>query len=324
MIRSLLLSSVVLAAPAVAQERSTAPAGIVLGRTHRLGEVQVSAYAERLRYEGLRRMTTRVSTADAFALGYSIEPLELDDDQVTVAGELGLGERLSVLASLPYHQKWMHLEVDGGPTFQTRSQGLGDLLVTGLLRVVDDQDQTLTLALGLSLPTGSIEQRHDVPGTPRAKLPYAMQLGSGTFDFLPSATYEGRDGPWSFGAQGQMRWHTDVNDEGYRLGNWLRMDGWLGRDVGLFTALGHLRATTWDNIEGRDPELDRSESTLNEPLLQAGTRLDASVGFEYHDAQPGAGNTALSFEIGIPLLQTLDGPQLERDWSARIGWRLAF
>lgn len=321
MIRSLLLSTVVLAAPVLAQEASRAPAGIVVGRTTRLGEMQVSAHAERLRYEGLRDTTTRVSTADAFALGYSIEPLELNDDLVTVAGELGLGERLAVIAALPYHQKWMHLEVDGGATFQTRSQGMGDLLVTGLLRLVAAPNDTLTLALGLSLPTGSIDQRHDVPGQPRARLPYAMQLGSGTFDFLPSATYEGRDGPWSFGAQGQMRWHTDVNDRGYRLGNWLRMDGWIGRDVGLFTALGHLRASSWDNIEGRDPELVRSESTLNEPLLQAGTRLDASVGLEYHDAQPGAGNTALSFEIGLPLLQTLDGPQLERDWSARVGWR---
>ena len=50
------------------------------------------------------------------------------------------------------------------------------------------------LNLGVSLLTGSTDERDDTPALANALLPYTMQLGSGTFDVLTGATYNARQG----------------------------------------------------------------------------------------------------------------------------------
>ena len=32
----------------------------------------------------------------------------------------------------------------------------------------------------------------------------------------------------------------------------------------------------------------------------------------------------LAFELGVPVYQKLNGPQMETDWTATLGWQLAF
>ena len=57
--------------------------------------------------------------------------------------------------------------------------------------------------VGLSFPTGSINERDKNPMSMgnNVRLPYPMQNGSGTYDFLPGLTYIGKQEVWSWGAQ---------------------------------------------------------------------------------------------------------------------------
>jgi hypothetical protein len=76
--------------------------------------------------------------------------------------------------------------------------GLGDTEVRGAYKV----NEVLTASLGLSLPTGSVEETvTSMRKTFRA--PYDMQLGSGTFDLKPALTYNALSGDalWNWGAQ---------------------------------------------------------------------------------------------------------------------------
>ena len=71
------------------------------------------------------------------------------------------------------------------------------------------------LNLGLSLPTGSIDEKHTSGNT----LGYGMQLGSGTYEFHPAITYLAQTQSYSYGAQigGVLR--IGENDQDYTLGN---------------------------------------------------------------------------------------------------------
>ncbi|MEM7730934.1 MAG: transporter, partial [Pseudomonadota bacterium] len=77
-------------------------------------------------------------------------------------------------------------------TFTTNSSGFGDTKLGGLVRLYEDETHHLHANIGFSLPTGSITETDRVLAPtgmrPTLRLPYAMQLGSGTFDLLPGLT----------------------------------------------------------------------------------------------------------------------------------------
>ncbi len=121
---------------------------------------------------------------------------------------------LTLMGMVNYIDKEMdHLTYSGMPVavppliggFTTKSQGIGDTRISGLYRLYKDSVHKAHLNLGLSLPTGSITERDSIltpTGTrPDVRLPYAMQLGTGTFDLLPGLTYTGRVADFSWGGQ---------------------------------------------------------------------------------------------------------------------------
>ena len=67
-----------------------------------------------------------------------------------------------------------------GVSFTTSTQGPGDLKLSGLYNIMRQNRQSFHLNAGISFPTGSINERDDTPAGSNVRLPYPMQLGSGT------------------------------------------------------------------------------------------------------------------------------------------------
>ena len=91
-------------------------------------------------------------------------------------------------------------------SFESRSEGAGDTTIGALFRGGETATGKWHYGLGLSLPTGSIKQTGTVltPMNMTAtgkRLPYPMQLGSGSYDLKPSITYNGDWGSWRVGGQ---------------------------------------------------------------------------------------------------------------------------
>lgn len=80
-------------------------------------------------------------------------------------------------------------------------------------------------------------------------------------------------------------------------------------------ALGRIK-----NIGGADSDLNPAMVPTADPSRRAGTRVDALVGA---NALIGGGHR-LSLEFGYPILQDLNGPQLETDFVGTIGWQFSF
>ncbi len=76
----------------------------------------------------------------------------------------------------------------------------------------------------------------------------------------------------------------------------------------------------WGNIRGRDPDLDPAVNPAFDPNKQKGRRLDLFVGAMLYAPEGSLKGHRLTIEGGMPLYQSLAGPQLETDWQWTIAW----
>ena len=212
--------------------------------------------------------------------------------------------------------------------FTTSSQGFGDTKLSGLFRLYDNQTHHFHASLGVSLPTGSITERGRIltpmGGTPTVRLPYAMQLGSGTFDLLAGLTYTGKTDDFSWGAQ----YRTDLrlegsNSEGYRLGNVHGLTAWLAYqwDPSFSTSI-RLDGTSTGRIRGIDPAIVAPVQTAD-PSNYGGERLDLLVGLNFVAQNGILRGHRFAIEGGVPIYQNLNGPQMQTDFLLTIGWQKA-
>ena len=303
---------------------SHAPIGVMGDHTHAAGEWMVSLRAMRMHMEGLRDGTSGLSESDVFARGFMVTPTEMDMDMWMLGAMYAPTDRWTLMAMVPYLDLSMDHVTASSVPFTTKASGLGDVSLSGLCELVDDGEHRFHATFGVSLPTGSIDERGDTPAMTDAKLPYPMQLGTGTFDLLPGLTYQGHEGSLSWGAQGTARVHLGENDEGYRHGDRQNLTGWLAHRWGRVSASARLSASHWENFKGSDPELNPAMVPTASPDLRGGDRVDALLGVNWHKAGGALPGLRLALEVGAPIYEDLDGPQLETDWTVTLALQYAF
>jgi hypothetical protein len=212
--------------------------------------------------------------------------------------------------------------------FSTETSGMTDTRVLGLFRLLDSGAHHVHFQAGVSLPTGSITETGSVLApsgmTMNVRLPYPMQLGSGTYDAIGGVTYTGKSDKWSWGAQYQGVFRQGTNDESYRLGNDYQTTGWLAYlwkpPVSTSVRLAYQRV---DNIHGADPMIALPTQTA-QPDMQGRKVLNAYLGVNMVGEEGWLRGQRLAFEVMLPVRQDLDGPQLKTDWGLIAGWQYAF
>ena len=107
-----------------------------------------------------------------------------------------------------------------------RSVGAGDTYLT-LTTPIAMQNSWMFLAdFGVSLPTGTINNKSYLPGFETINLAYNAQHGSGTVDFLGGVTALSYQPKYNVGSRFSTALHTGENTNGYTLGNMYRLDSW--------------------------------------------------------------------------------------------------
>ena len=56
--------------------------------------------------------------------------------------------------------------------------------------------------------------------------------------------------------------------------------------------------------------------------LQGGERIDVLAGINFHSSGGGTGHR-LAIEVGAPVYENLDGPQMSTSWTFTAGWQYA-
>jgi len=213
----------------------------------------------------------------------------------------------------------MNMGMGNSATAPMRTSGFGNTELRGIFGIT----KPLVASLGLSIPTGDIKQNVEMMGS-QFRAPYDMQLGSGTFDLKPSLTYNAlsEDALWNWGLQATYTYRPTDNDEGYRLGNNIKLTSWLQRAIGPASTWLRLAFNDTGRIHGRDFEIQKLLDTTTgaptpgaDPANYGGQRLDGLIGVSFAKGP---------VEGGIPLVQDVNGLQLVNDWYFNAGLQVMF
>lgn len=323
-----------------------APLGVMGDHLHKKGEWMLSYRFMHMDMEGNRigenevAPDTIVTTVPNRFFGMPMQPPTLrvvPTDMTMDMHMLGLmvapADWVTLTAMLNYTEKEMdHITYQGpvGTTqlgsFTTESSGLGDTRLSALIRVLDSGMHRAHLNLGFSLPSGSTDEKDRIltplGTTPNVRLPYAMQLGSGTLDFLHGATYVGKSHTTGWGAQyaGTLRMEKD---NGYQWGDKHLVTGWLSygpRD--WVSGSVRIEFDTMGKIDGLDRNIVAPVQTAD-PDNYGGDRVNLKLGLNFVDQSGWMHGHRVAIEGGLPLMQDLNGPQMETDYTIMVGWQFA-
>lgn len=327
---------------------SHAPIGVMGDHMHSAGEWMVSIRGMRMEMEGNRDGTSSLSPEEIVTTvpnrffgtpmqppTLRVVPTKMATDMIMVGGMYAPTDTLTLMLMANYIDREMdHITFQGGAgttrlgEFTTRAKGWGDTKVSALIRLYEDEIHHVHFNAGLSLPTGSITQEDEVLTPmgmrPTLRLPYAMQLGSGTYDLLPGLTYYGQKDRFGWGAQYAGTFQLCDNDEGYSWGNKHQMNIWGSYLIAPAVSISaRLTAEQESQIDGIDSDIVAPVQTAD-PDNFGGRRLSAALGINTVVPNGALKGHRFSAELTLPVSQDLNGPQMERDHAIMLGWSKAF
>ena len=308
-----------------------APIGVMGDHTHEAGEVMFSYRWMRMRMDGNRSRTSHDSIPSVIGTPqrpgrFLVVPTDMDMEMHMVGVMVAPHDRVTLVGMLPFVRLSMdHLRRDGR-RFRTNNERIGDVRAGALLTLFEDETHHVHLNANVSIPTGSIRRKDTLPAPlNRGRLPYPMQIGSGTWDLLPGATYTGQVSWVSWGLQGIATVRTGRNSLGYRLGNRIDATAWAAVPwtdwVSTSARVGY---SAFGNIVGEDDLLNPNLVPTADPNRRGGRRLELFAGVNLAIPLGPLGTHRLAVEGGFPAYEWLNGPQLETDWSITVGWQKAF
>ena len=323
---------------------SHAPIGVMGEHTHKKGEWMLSFRYMTMEMKGNQighrdvdpdYIVTNVPNVFAPPPTLRIVPTKMTMDMYMFGVMYAPSDRWTLMAMLNYVEKEMdHVTYQGmmGTTvlgnFTTKTDGLGDTMLAGLFSLRDKPNEKWHLNLGVSLPTGDIEETGQILSPmntqPTVRLPYPMQLGSGTVDLKPGFTYNGRSNNFTWGAQYIATIRIGENDEGYTLGDAHNLTAWAAfspRPWWSFSA--RMAYEQLARIRGMDSNIAGPVQTAN-PDFFGGNSLHGFIGVNLAGQSGWIRGHRLALEYGAPISQDLNGPQMSQDWNLTLGWQYAF
>lgn len=303
---------------------SHAPISVMAEHTHEAGEMMFSYRYMSMDMGDYRDGTTDLSSQDIFNRGFMVAPTGMKMEMHMLGMMYAPTDELTLMAMTSYHFREMdHLTRPGsmprmmrGETFIEETEGWGDLSLSALYKVFDQNNQRVHFHFGFSAPTGELTERL-----------YPMHPSTGTWDLLPGVTWLWQDGLLSGGAQLTGRIHLGENDLDFTYGDRIQGTSWLAYQLSdSLSVSGRLSLENAGDIEGEDRRYRNAPRMAPpmDPANHGGTWFEGGLGLNYYIRDGVLKGHRFAVEGILPLAQDLNGPQMQRDWSIIAGWQKAF
>ena len=311
---------------------SHAPIGVMGDHMHEAGHWMLSYRYMRMRMKGNRDGNHDLSIDEVFALpvNYAAVPTDMDMEMHMFGVMYAPTDWLTAMLMVPVTLLTMDHVTRPGADFRTSNDDIGDLKLSGLFNLWEDEHNQLHANLGLSFPTGSVRAKDDAltpMGPAEITLPFPMQTGSGTWDVLPGLTYFGHSDFFSWGAQAMGTIRPGRNRADWAAGNRADVTGWLAVPWAEWVSTSiRVNYQYWGNYRGnesRPPTPQQIETA--DPKLRGGQSVALLGGINlYVPLGKFLGRNRFAVEVGAPVYQWLHGPQLKTNWQVTVGWQKAF
>ncbi|MCF2875851.1 MULTISPECIES: nitrous oxide reductase accessory protein NosL [unclassified Tenacibaculum] len=308
-----------------------APIGVMGDHLHSKNGFMVSFRYMNMEMDGNRSGTSTINNTSIFNT-YMVAPQNMTMDMYMLGVMYAPSDKLTLMLMQNFVRNKMNLKARmmmGGNTmfrdFSTSSSGFGDLKLGALYSIYNKMNTSIHLNGTLNIPIGNIKQKDDTPMMQNAKLPYAMQLGSGTFDITLGATYKGNTEYISWGVQPLFTFRTGTNSQDYRLGNTQQINIWGAYKVANWISIsGRVLGISQGKISGRDTELNPMMVPTANTNNYGGEKIKTFLGFNLMFNQNSSlKNFRIGIEAGAPIYENYNGIQMDEDLSFQLGIKYA-
>lgn len=300
--------------------------------TYRLMHAEMGGLRFEGENEGFQEPRQPELTPEELIQFFSVVPLTRSRQIHEAELLYGASERVTLLIRVPYifndADQLTSIVADGEDsftTFETSSDGFGDPSATALIGFWNSESFRSHFMAGFSFPVADFTavDVSPLPAPTEAVLPFPMQLGSGTWEFLPGFTLRAMNDVGTVGAQALATIRLGENNQGWNLGNQLTTQIWLAPRISdyLSISLG-IVSNWWENVrlaelDLTDPLDPRLFDVSAVPFFQGGNRWDVPVGLNvYFPERSVLHGLRLSGEAIFPAHHDVDGIQLGLDWGA--------
>lgn len=299
---------------------------------------------------------TVIASAGCDAPGCNVRPRDMRMHMHMLDLMVAVTPRLSVMLMPQFMDMNMRLAPLAGSTPGIHAShdghhtgGVADLQFGARYTLYAHGARRVAASLALSVPTGEADLRlnpvaghdHNADHVRRADyLHYGMQLGSGTWDLLPSLVYTDGAERLSWGARlAAVTRAGQRNAAGYAFGSRLETSTWVGVDPlpgvtftlrGLMTLQGKVRGRFDGQVEH---DLASGSATLTPNAIAGPMDNRDSYGGRYYDLGVGVsaslprdwlGGGRVSCEWLEPVSHAVNGYQVARDGALNVSWSMMF
>jgi len=303
-----------------------APISVMGDHLHNKGGLMLSYRYMYMNMSDVRRGDEDVLFSNAL-VDYMVTPTRMPMKMHMVGVMYAPTNNLTLSVMGNYLENEMDHVTRMGGVFTTKSGGIGDTKVSALYKIFNKKHTLLHARLGVSLPTGGIEEMDVIPASMgnNVLLPYPMQIGSGTFDVEGAATFLWQIGNFSGGNQLTAVYRTGENDNEYTLGNRYSLNNWFAiKASDVFSFSLRFKGERIGEIEGVNPALNPMMVITADTANSGGTIVDGGVGINFYIPGGTLKNLRIGAELSHPLYQDLNGVQLKTNEVFTTGIQYAF
>ena len=313
-----------------------APITVMGDHMHAMGEWMLSYRFMSMDMEGLLKGSDNVSTNSMLTKNggdYAMLPEKMSMDMHMLGAMYAISDKWTLMGMINYLDNDMDMKMEMTMMGMTSvmntsadSSGFGDIKFSGLYDLASwDNGQRVHFNVGISAPTGSIDEK----ASDGKILGYGMQLGSGTWDFLPAITFLGQTDNYSWGAQVGGALRMGDNDRDYSLGNRFDAILWGARKLtDSFSLSAKFDYATQGEIDGKDTDIAARNMMMKSPGFDPASQgRDIStfgLGLNYYCRNGTFKGHRLAVEWETPMSEDVNGLQLETDSIWSLGWQYAW
>lgn len=295
-----------------------APVGVMLDHTHPQGEGMISY---RLMKMNMRQLTSEGDnfSADEYFnnTSYMMAPHKMEMTMHMLGGMYAFTDDFSLGIMGSYLEKDMTMirKMDRSEV-KTKNSGFSDISINSIYSFLDNEYSRFVIAVGFSLPTGSIDEKSN-----SMLLSPAMQNGSGSYGLSTFATYSIYLSSFSYGAQLGVKTNLNTNDEDYKVGNQYDYTIWVSYAQSRNLSFSLRLNQKVQDVYTFDHNHTMSSSTDMKYLH--GSSTNAAVGINYLNTGYFKGQR-LSLEYGQEIDSSYKRYRLASKDNLTIGWSKAF
>ena len=308
-------------------EATQTPAGVMTDHIHDKGKWMISYTYMNMTMQGNQMGTTRVSENTVYQ-NYTMSPETMNMQMHMVMAMFGITDKLTLMAmgGISYNYMTMNMSNTamsmpgmvmnmGSMTMASESSGITDTKLTALYKILDKSKSGLIGSCGISLPTGTIQATGTTMLGDNQRLPYGMQIGTGSFGITPGITYTLKSNLFTAGIELGGDIKLNNNSLGYKLGNVYHATVWASYKLLSFVSCSiRTEAISVDKIHGSDKVMNLSVYQTDDPTAKTsnygGTWCNLYAGLNFHLSNQTFSKFSLLTEYGIPVYQNLNGTQM--------------